>query len=97
MALDVIGKCWSCSGELTASDYGRETLCLGCSKATRVCKNCQWYDTGRTHQCAEAILEPVKEKERANYCEFFVATADTSDGNSVGGVDPLQAAEDLFK
>ncbi len=97
MTSDVIGNCWSCDREQSASDYGRETLCLGCSKPTRVCKNCRWYDVGRTHQCAEVIMEPVKDKERANYCEFFEATQNSTSEKLDPKEDPLKAAEDLFK
>jgi len=94
---DIIGKCWSCGRPLTGSDLGRETLCLGCHKPTRVCKNCSWYDSAKTHQCGEAILEPVKDKERANYCDFFQATENSAGDKSDSKDSLIQAAEDLFK
>ncbi|PLY16922.1 MAG: hypothetical protein C0631_02115 [Sedimenticola sp.] len=91
------GKCWSCGAELANHDYGRESNCLSCNKPTRSCKNCRWYAPGRTNDCLEPVAEPVKEKERANYCEFFEPTEDVQDraGNSVD--DALKAAEALFK
>lgn len=93
----VIGKCWHCGIELGAADYGRETHCLACGKATRVCRNCRWYDPGRANQCQEPMAEKVQDKERANYCEFFEPTTDITASGSPAASDHRQAAEDLFK
>ena len=91
------GKCWSCGALLEQHEYGRETVCLKCGKPTHVCKNCRNYAPGRPHDCIETSAEPVKEKERANYCEFFEPTCDVE---GRGGGDPdeqRKAAEALFK
>ena len=98
MSSPILGKCWHCGGDLKAEDYGRETTCLGCGKPTRVCRNCRWFAPDRTNECEEPVADRVMDKERANYCEFFEATINTSglDGDS-GEEDLLKAAEDLFK
>ena len=93
----IIGRCWHCGADLAGSDFGRETNCSGCGKPTRVCRNCRWYAPSRPNQCEEPVAEPVQEKERANYCEFFEATRDTG-GTGGGDADALrEAAEELFK
>jgi hypothetical protein len=98
MDSDIIGKCWSCSTGLMASDYGRENTCLSCGKATRVCRNCRWFAPGRPNDCEEPIAEEVMDKERANFCDFFEPSSETSaDGRASSQEDLLKAAEDLFK
>ena len=97
MQENIQGKCWSCGAELGAHDYGRENNCLQCSKPTRVCRNCRWYDPSATDQCLEPTAEPVMEKERPTYCEHFEPT-DSPKGSGSESQDALrQAAEDLFK
>ena len=98
MDRETVGNCWHCGVELGKLDYGRETNCSGCGKPTRVCRNCRWYDPGKANQCMEPIAEPVKDKIRANYCEFFEARFQSGDGVDAGSTEALrQAAEDLFK
>lgn len=98
MQTDIIGKCWHCGGALSRHDYGRETLCLGCGKATRVCRNCRHYAPGRPNACLEPMTEPVLDKERANFCELF-DPADRYAGKSdfAQADDLLLRAQALFK
>ncbi|MFZ1538120.1 MAG: hypothetical protein WAT23_12145 [Chromatiaceae bacterium] len=98
MATDIIGHCWHCGHDLTPCDYGRESLCLGCGKPTRVCRNCRHYAPGRPNACLEPMTELVAEKERANFCELF-DPADRSGGDSgqSRATNLLQRAQDLFK
>jgi len=97
MQEDIIGRCWHCGANLGAHDYGRETGCAGCNKPTRVCRNCRWFDTSRASACQETRAEPVLEKERANFCEFFEPTTPTSAGSVTPEEALRQAAEALFK
>ena len=97
MSDTVQGKCWSCGAELGPHDYGRETLCLNCGKATRVCKNCRWYAPGRPNDCHEPVAEPILYKDQANYCDFFEPTAEVGTTSGVSDDELLDAAEDLFK
>jgi hypothetical protein len=97
MSNDVIGKCWNCSSQLSAADYGRENNCLKCGKPSRVCRNCRWYDPGVTDQCGEPTADPVMDKVRANYCDFFEPTLQPVGASDSSADDLRQAAEDLFK
>jgi hypothetical protein len=94
----ILGKCWHCGRALTAADFGRETNCPGCSKPTRVCRNCRHFAPGRPNDCVEPMTEPILEKERANFCELFEPTQNTA-GSAPGSEaeDLLKAAESLFK
>ncbi|MCU7815394.1 MAG: hypothetical protein KZQ81_09335 [Candidatus Thiodiazotropha sp. (ex Rostrolucina anterorostrata)] len=92
------GKCWQCSTELEAADYGRETNCRRCGKPTRVCRNCRWYAPARPNQCEEPMAEPIMDKEKPNFCGYFEPTMDVSADKGNHSDDTIrQAAENLFK
>ena len=94
----VIGRCWHCAADLTDLDYGREAECPRCRKQTHVCRNCRWYAPTRPNACAEPIAEPVKDKDRANFCGYFEASTPADAGSAATDADALRrAADDLFK
>lgn len=35
------------------------------------CKNCRLFDPGKSNQCSEPQADYVRDKVKANYCEFF--------------------------
>lgn len=37
----------------------------------RVCLNCVHYDRSVAYQCRERRAEPVDDKAKANFCEYF--------------------------
>jgi hypothetical protein len=94
----IMGTCWHCGAELHSVDFGRENICRGCGKPTRVCRNCRWYAPERTNQCEEPMAERVMDKIRANFCGYFEPTsAPRGDGDKSTENTLRQAAEDLFK
>jgi predicted RNA-binding Zn-ribbon protein involved in translation (DUF1610 family) len=98
MDSEIIGRCWSCSAGLAASDYGRENSCLTCGKAIRVCRNCRWFAPGRPNDCEEPMAEEVVDRERANFCDFFEPSSEAGAGEQASSQEELlKAAEDLFK
>lgn len=98
MIQDAIGRCWHCGRDLFKVDYGRETLCLGCGKATRVCRNCRHYAPGNPNACREPMAEEVLDKERANFCELFdPGDRHTGVAGTTSAADLLKRANDLFQ
>jgi hypothetical protein len=98
MATDIIGHCWHCGRDLAPCDYGREALCLGCGKPTRVCRNCRHFAPGRPNACLEPMTDLVADKEKANFCELFDPASLATTGQSPSrATDLLQRAQDLFK
>ncbi len=89
------GRCWHCGQDLEGHEFGRETLCLGCGKPTRVCRNCRWYAPSRAQQCSEPMAEAVTNKERANFCGFFEETTEGVAGDAQS-VDELREAAELL-
>ncbi len=65
--------CWKC-GELIEDvpfPLSRLETCRACHAELHVCKLCEFYDTHVADQCSEPIADFVKEKERANFCDYF--------------------------
>jgi hypothetical protein len=65
-----MARCFSC-GSLLPDKIYRTTVCPVCDKDAKVCLNCAFYEKGAQWDCREKIDEPVREKERANFCGFF--------------------------
>ena len=92
------GHCWHCGEKLTSHDYSREARCPACSKATHSCRNCSFYDPGRSNECSEPIADFVSDKERANFCDYFQpGNSFSADNDQTSAENLLSAAEDLFK
>ena len=89
------GVCWACGEKLSSSQYQREGECPSCRKQTHVCRNCRFYEPGRPNDCQEPIAEPVRDKDRANFCDYFEPSSNTY--KPAADADRLRAAaEDLF-
>jgi hypothetical protein len=50
---------------------GRSEACPFCGRDLRSCMNCRFYSPGAHWDCAETIPEPVSDKERGNFCDYF--------------------------
>lgn len=72
----------------------RSTACPGCGKELKVCLNCRFHRPGAHWDCLETIQEPVAEKGRANFCEYFqfrvTAAAAVREPGRAGGVGAKQ-------
>ena len=75
---------------------GRRDECPFCRSDMHVCKNCEHYDVKVYNECRETQADVVREKDRANYCDYFTPRTGAS-----GAVDKSAAlkaaAEALFK
>lgn len=93
-------QCFSCGAEIiSAHPPGRREDCSKCGADLHACKNCRHYDRAAYNECRESSAEVVREKERANFCDFFVVN---SQGAAAGSAADRQkdlraAAEALFK
>ena len=71
MAHDLV--CWKCGASLAALSLPLRRLdeCKSCGAELHVCRMCVEYDTSKAKHCREPIAEEVKDKERANFCDYF--------------------------
>ncbi|MGH9327019.1 MAG: hypothetical protein ACRD2B_10110 [Terriglobia bacterium] len=67
-------QCWKCGGSnevVSGEKISRSAECPGCGADLRCCRNCEFYDPSKHNQCAETEAEWVRDKEAANYCDYF--------------------------
>ncbi|HWU42753.1 MAG TPA: hypothetical protein VN132_04915 [Bdellovibrio sp.] len=90
-------SCFSCSKEISlAGVVGRRDECPHCHADVHVCKNCEHYDVKAYHECREPQAEWVKEKDRANFCDYFTPRrGGSSEKDKAAAL--RAAAEALFK
>lgn len=64
--------CRHCGAAVTVSEpIPRDAECAGCGRDLRACVHCRHYDPAYHNACRETEAEPVLEKDRRNFCEFF--------------------------
>jgi hypothetical protein len=49
----------------------RDSECTSCRRDLRCCANCRHYDARYNNSCRENQADPVEDKERRNFCEYF--------------------------
>ncbi len=49
----------------------RDAECPGCGRDLRACAQCRHYDPAYHNACRETEADPVVDKDRRNFCEFF--------------------------
>ncbi len=81
-----MGYCFHCGAEISPPVH-RSSLCSSCGKDLKVCLNCTFYRPGAHWDCNETVPEQVKEKDRANFCDYFVLA------KKAGGAGPSKAKE----
>ena len=87
-----MGCCHACGAELPRDlPIFRETECPSCSKPLKVCLKCTFYEKGLQWDCRESIAEPVREKDRANFCDYFRLREGT--GGQTGGLTHKRAEQ----
>lgn len=97
MAVIEVG-CFSCGKMLQYSDSpGFRESCPHCHADVHSCKNCLFYDSKVYNECREPAAEVVREKERANFCEFYQVRTGSVDAQNKKAADLKAAAEALFK
>ena len=75
--------CFAC-GHVFPEDFKvfRSTECPSCGRDVKVCKNCVFYSPGSNMDCREHISDPVSDKEKSNFCDFFKLGGGSSDGKT---------------
>lgn len=66
--------CWKCGAAIEVKPgerFGSRDECTRCGADLHSCRNCRFYDTSKNNQCAESQAEWVRDKEAANYCDYF--------------------------
>jgi len=65
-------RCHGCGTYIQIEDkIFRGDTCPKCSRPLHCCKNCTFYDPKAYHECRETQAEWVRDKESANFCDYF--------------------------
>ncbi|MDH4164566.1 MAG: hypothetical protein OEW15_18030 [Nitrospirota bacterium] len=90
-------SCHACKKQLELGrEIGRRDECPFCRADLHCCLNCRFYDASAPRQCREPQSVLVREKAKANFCDFFVF----ADRTAGPGGDPdkaRKALDDLFR
>ncbi len=91
-------QCFQClkSISLATTEIGRREECPSCHSDMHVCKNCEFYDVKVYNECRESQAEVCREKDRANFCDFFRPKTGLRSMNDEKA-KMMAAAEALFK
>lgn len=97
---DSLLHCWHCNGVIPPEEQGRRGCCPHCQRDSRCCRNCRFHDPGAYNACRENQAERVVDKEKANFCDYFIP-AGTAPGMGRPAANPgesaRRAAEALFR
>lgn len=85
--------CWKCKNEIGELSVTRNTECPSCKADLHVCKACKFYSPGSHYDCHESVEDPVGDKERSNFCDWFKYNDSIS---GTGNSNKASAAKDAF-
>ena len=92
-------QCWHCGASLAevVLPFRRLERCGSCEAELHVCRMCLNYDANLRDSCAQEMAEEVRNKESANFCDYFTPRP----GAHITRVDPRARAaraqlSDLF-
>ncbi|MBI2340877.1 MAG: hypothetical protein HYU99_11030 [Deltaproteobacteria bacterium] len=92
-------RCYFCHKPIEIKErVGRQERCPFCDRDLHICKNCEFYGVTAYNECREPQAERVVDKEKSNFCDYFVFAKRVYDGPAD---NPAAAAkkklEALFK
>jgi hypothetical protein len=74
----------------------RTEECPNCGADVHSCLNCENYDPHAHNKCREPQAEWVTDREKANFCDFFIANKLSAAAKS-SAQDPRSSFDNLFK
>lgn len=90
--------CCACKKDLPPDlQTGRREECPFCGADLHCCLNCTFYQRTAPNQCREPIAEPVKEKQKANYCDYFKFAESAAGAGQAVLEKSRKQLDDLFK
>ena len=91
--------CWQCGVALAdlTLPLGRLDRCKACGADLHCCRQCQLFERSAYQQCREPTVEEVRDKQRANFCDYFKPAAGLKAARDTSTTDAARAAlEQLF-
>lgn len=90
--------CFRCGASLASLSLplSRRDECPECSAHLHVCRMCRHFDPAAVRQCLEDDAEDVTDKERLNFCEWFVPSEDAFDSAAKAEADRAERSLDAL-
>ncbi|MEM1175908.1 MAG: hypothetical protein AAGA33_05610 [Pseudomonadota bacterium] len=90
--------CYRCGTSLAALSLplSRRDECPACSASLHVCRMCRCFDTSVSDQCREEDAERVRDKETANFCDWFTPAHGVFDAAGKQAADAASAQLDAL-
>jgi hypothetical protein len=87
--------CWRCGAAIKPDQrpITRLERCRACQADLHVCRQCRHYTTRLTGYCDHDHAEPPRERERANFCQYFTPQPGTHTARK--GADARLARDSL--
>jgi len=90
--------CWYCGTEIVlAQKIMRDMYCPKCKQSLKACRNCSFHDPAAHNKCREPAAEWVRDKELANFCEFFDFASRVDRPRAAPQEDTKKRFDSLFK
>ena len=91
--------CKKCGKPINQTSITRSSTCEFCGADLHSCVNCKFYSPGNHYDCKETVDELVKDKEKANFCDFFSVAIIGGNGSltdSTSETDKVANAKSAF-
>ena len=90
--------CDSCKSEMKfEGPISRTEVCPKCDADVHCCLNCLNYDPSAHNRCREPQSEWISDREKGNFCDFFLPNKAAGVGVAKPVGDIRQTFESLFK
>jgi len=90
--------CYHCHNDVVVPKIvGRKDVCPRCGAELRCCLNCRFYDEQAYNRCRETQAERILDKDRSNFCDYFVFRDADAGQEPEGKQTPRDKLESLFK
>jgi hypothetical protein len=90
--------CHHCGEEIRVEgSISRADECPKCSSDLHSCLNCSNYSVSAHNRCLEPQAEWVPDREKANFCDYFIPNKLGARGATSPGKDTRSVFESLFK
>jgi predicted RNA-binding Zn-ribbon protein involved in translation (DUF1610 family) len=90
--------CYRCGASLASLSLplSRQDECPDCGVYLHVCKMCRHFDPRVPRQCREDGAEDVTDKDRLNFCDWFVPSDSAFDARRKDEEDQAKSALDAL-
>jgi hypothetical protein len=91
-------SCFFCNNELEITGrVMRKNECPRCRRDLHCCVQCRFHDPGCHNQCREPKSEMVRDREKANLCDYFEFRG-AKGGNGEDALEKTKSRlDELFK